>query len=152
MSDSREYPTQPIIGVGVIVFRQDEVLLIRRGKPPNKGSLSLPGGGQHLGETVREAAAREVMEETGLTVEVTHLVDVVDVIRGDTAGRVKYHYTLVDFAAEWRSGDPVAGDDAAEAFWTPIAEIGTLGLWSETERVIGKAAGLRGTPVDGRFE
>ncbi|WP_425407217.1 NUDIX hydrolase [Hwanghaeella sp.] len=148
MSSNREYPDGPVIGVGVIVFRDEDVLLIRRGKPPNKGSLSLPGGGQDLGETVREAAAREVMEETGLEVEVTHLVDVVDVIRGDTAGRTKYHYTLVDFAAEWRSGDPVAGSDAEEAIWVPIAEVGSLNLWSETERVIRKAAALRVLPLD----
>ena len=148
MSDNREYPDGPVIGVGVIVFRDEDVLLIRRGKPPNKGSLSLPGGGQDLGETVREAAAREVMEETGLEVEVTHLVDVVDVIRGDTAGRTKYHYTLVDFAAGWRSGDPIAGYDAEEAIWVPIAEVGSLNLWSETERVIRKAAALRVLPLD----
>ena len=148
MTEAREYPARPIVGVGVIVFRQDEVLLIRRGKPPDKGSLSLPGGGQDLGETLRQAAAREVMEETGLTVEITHLVDTVDIIRGDTAGRTKYHYTLIDFAAEWQSGEPVAGDDAAEAFWVPIAEIGDLALWSETERVIKKAAALRALPLD----
>ena len=149
MSESREYPARPLVGVGVIVFRQEEVLLIRRGKPPNKGGLSLPGGGQNLGETVRQAAAREVMEETGLEVEVTHLVDVVDTIQGDTAGRIRFHYTLVDFAAEWRAGEPVAGDDAAEAFWVPIADIGGLSLWTETERVIKKAAALRTLPLDG---
>ena len=148
MPDVREYPDRPLVGIGVIVFRDDEVLLIRRGKPPNKGALSLPGGGQHLGETVRQAAAREVMEETGLTVEVTHLVDVVDAIRGDTTGRIKFHYTLVDFAAEWRAGEAAAASDAEEAFWVPLEDIGALGLWSETERVIRKALALRGTPVE----
>lgn len=152
MSDPREYPDRPFIGVGVIVFRDDDVLLIRRSKPPNKGGISLPGGGQDLGETVREAARREVREETGLEVEVTHLVDVVDVIHGDVAGRTKFHYTLVDFVAEWVSGVPVAGDDAAEAFWVPLAEIGALKLWSETERVIRKAAALRALPLDKRSD
>jgi len=152
MSDIREYPDRPIIGIGVIVFRGEDVLLIRRSKPPNKGGISLPGGGQDLGETVRQAAAREVMEETGLEVEVTHLVDVVDAIRGDTAGRIKFHYTLVDFAAEWRSGEAMAGSDAEEAFWVPIDEIGGLGLWTETERVIRKAAALRTLPVDGHTD
>lgn len=152
MSDVREYPDRPIIGVGVIVFRGDDVLLIRRSKPPNKGGISLPGGGQQLGETVREAAAREVMEETGLEVAITHLVDVVDVIHGDVVGRTKFHYTLVDFAAEWQAGEPVAGDDAAEAFWVPMSEIGGLRLWTETERVIRKAAALRGQPLDRRSD
>ena len=148
MSDPREFPDRPIIGMGVVVFKGDDVLLIRRGKPPNKGSLSLPGGGQDLGETARQAAAREVLEETGLEVDVTHLVDVVDVIRGDTAGRTQFHYTLIDFAAEWRAGEPVPGDDAADAFWVPTAEVTTLGLWSETERIIKKAAALRALPLD----
>lgn len=147
-TESREYPDRPFIGVGVIVFRGDDVLLIRRSKPPNKGGISLPGGGQHLGETVRQAAAREVMEETGLEVEITHLVDVVDVIHGDVAGRTKFHYTLVDFGAEWRAGTPVAGDDAADAFWVPLSDVPGLGLWSETERVIKKAAALRALPLD----
>lgn len=147
MSDDRDYPAKPLIGVGVVVFRDDDVLLIRRGKPPNKGALSLPGGAQDLGETVRQAAAREVMEETGLEVEVTHLVDVVDAIRGDTAGRIRFHYTLIDFAAEYRSGEIQAASDAEDAFFVPIAEIGALGLWSETERIIRKAAALRGQPL-----
>ncbi len=148
MSDVREYPARPLVGVGVVVFKAEDVLLIRRGKPPNKGALSLPGGGQNLGETVRQTARREVMEETGLEVDVTHLVDVVDAIRGDTAGRVKFHYTLIDFAAEWRSGEVTAGSDAEDAFWVPIVEIGSLGLWTETERVIKKAAALRALPLD----
>ncbi len=143
MTDSREYPAQPMVGVGVVVFKGEAVLLIERGKPPNKGALSLPGGAQNLGETVRQTAAREVLEETGVEIEVTDLVDVVDAVRADTAGRVRYHYTLIDFAAEWRAGEATAGSDAAKVLWVALKDIGTLGLWSETERIIRKAAELR---------
>ncbi len=143
MTDSREYPAQPMVGVGVVVFKGEAVWLVEGGKPPNKGALSLPGGAQNLGETVRQTAAREVLEETGVEIEVTDLVDVVDAVRADTAGRVRYHYTLIDFAAEWRAGEATAGSDAAKVLWVALKDIGTLGLWSETERIIRKAAELR---------
>lgn len=145
---SRENPDRPFVGVGTVVFKGADVLLIKRGKPPNLGAISLPGGAQEIGETVREAAAREVKEETGIDVAVTHLVDVVDSIRRDAHARVRFHYTLVDFAAEWKAGDPRAGTDAADAFWHPISELSALEMWSETRRVIEKAVSLRGTPVN----
>ena len=104
---SREYPDRPMVGVGVVVWRGPELLLIQRGKPPRKGAWSLPGGMQELGETVRETAVREVREETGLEIDLTHLIDVVDTITRDEDGRVRMQYTLVDFAAEWRAGEPV---------------------------------------------
>lgn len=141
---NRDYPDRPIVGVGVVVFRGDEVLLIKRGKPPRAGEISIPGGAQDLGETVRETARREVMEETGLDVFVTGLIDVVDIVRPDRSGKVQYHYTLVDFAAEWQGGEPRASSDAAEAFFHPINEVAGLPLWSETKRIIEKAAALRG--------
>ena len=141
---SRENPARPIVGVGTVVFKGGDVLLIRRGKPPNVGHISLPGGAQDLGETVRQTAIREVKEETGVDAEITHLVDVVDAIHGDSRGKIRYHYTLVDFAAEWRAGEPSAGSDAADAFWHPVAALGDLDLWDETRRIIGMAAALRG--------
>lgn len=133
---SREYPDRPVVGVGVVVLDAGKVLLIRRGKPPRQGQWSLPGGGQKLGETVFEAAAREVREETGLDVEVLGLVDVVDSIRNDDAGRVHYHYTLVDVFAIIRGGTLRPGGDAADAAWIAPADVPGLGLWSETERII----------------
>lgn len=139
----REYPERPICGVGVVCFRDDRVLLIRRAGPSIYSEWSIPGGGQELGETTREAALRELMEETGIEARLIGLVDVVDSVRHDDAGRVRYHYTLVDFAAEWVVGEPVAGDDAADAKWVALSEIDRQGLWSETVRVIRKAEGLR---------
>lgn len=139
----RSYPERPWVGVGVVVLHQDRVLLVRRGKPPRLGQWSLPGGVQELGETVHEAGRREVREETGLEIEIFGLIDVFDSVQRDEAGRVRFHYTLIDLAAHWRSGVPLAGDDAADAAWMPLAEIGALGLWSETERAIRTAAHMR---------
>lgn len=134
--DLRRYPRRPLVGVGVVVWRQQQFLLVRRGKAPNQGQWSLPGGGQHLGETVIEAARREILEETGLQVEVTGLVDVVDAIRRDERGEVEFHYTLVDLVAESASGEAVAADDAEAVAWFNLDELSDLGLWSETERII----------------
>lgn len=133
---SREYPDRPIVGVGVVVCRDGRVLLIRRGRPPRLGQWSLPGGGQMLGETVEQAARREVLEETGLALRRIELLTVVDLVEPDDAGAVRYHYTLVDFVAEAGPGEPRAGDDAAAVAWHEPASLGALGLWSETERIV----------------
>ncbi len=168
---SREYPQRPVAGVGVVVLREDQVLMIRRGREPRKGQWSIPGGKQELGETWHDTAIREVLEETGIEIDVIGIVDVVDAIVRDgdpprpgtaddgTEGiglamanddaatpndpqRIRYHYTLIDCAAVWTGGDPVAGGDAAHAEWWPLDRIGELSLWSETVRIITEAAAL----------
>ena len=140
---SREYPERPMVGVGVVVWRGPQFLLIRRGKPPRAGSWSLPGGMQELGETVRETAAREIREETGLEIEVSDLIDVFDTITRDEAGRVRLQYTLVDFTAEWRGGDAVAGSDAAGVKWADPDDLDQYDLWTETARAIRLSAASR---------
>jgi len=139
----RRYPDRPFIGVGAVVFKEESVLLIQRGRPPRQGSWSLPGGLQEVGETVFAAAAREVLEETGLTIRVIELVEVVDSITRDPEGRTQYHYTLVDVRAEWRAGEAVAADDAEGVSWAPLDALNSYDLWSETERVIQLAAAQR---------
>ena len=139
---NRAYPARPIVGVGVVVWHGDQVLLVRRGKPPRWGQWSLPGGAQQLGETVAEAARREVKEEVGLEVTLGDIVATVDLIERDPQGRIRYHYTLIDFVAEAPSAALRPGSDAADARWFRVAEIEVLGLWSETVRVI-KLAGKR---------
>ncbi len=134
-----DYPNRPLIGVGVVVFKEDRVLLIRRGKPPREGQWSLPGGRQRLGERIEEAAAREVREEAGLEITVGGLVDVLDSITRDAGGAVQYHYTLVDLMAEWRSGEARAGHDATDTTWADPQDLSGYGLWAETERVIALA-------------
>jgi ADP-ribose pyrophosphatase YjhB (NUDIX family) len=140
---SRAYPARPIIGVGVVVWHGDRVLLVQRGRPPRQGQWSLPGGAQQLGESLAEAARREVLEETGITVDLGDVIATVDSIERDPEGRVRYHYTLIDFAAEAHSAELVPGDDAADARWFELHEIEGLGLWSETLRIIELARARR---------
>ncbi len=136
MSDDRQYPERPYVGVGAVILKGDQVLLVRRGKAPRLGAWSIPGGMQHLGETVAEAAHREIHEETGLEVEILGIVDVVDSIQRDGDGRILYHYTLIDVAAAWRAGEARAGGDAAEAVWADPGDLAPYELWEETLRLI----------------
>jgi ADP-ribose pyrophosphatase YjhB (NUDIX family) len=140
---AREYPQTPVVGVGVVVWRADQVLLIKRGRPPRQHEWSLPGGRQELGETVADAAQREVYEETGIVVEIRDVVAVVDLIDRDADGQVRFHYTLIDLLAEWRAGEPVAADDAAAIAWATLDQLDQYQLWHETERVIRLAAERR---------
>ena len=129
----------PVPAVGVVCLRGDEVLLVRRGRPPRQGEWSLPGGRIESGERAVDAALRELREETGVEAEITGLIDVVDGVFPE-AGR---HYVLIDYAARWLSGEPVAGDDAAEARFVALDEIEALVDWPETRRVIRMAAAAR---------
>ena len=140
---SREYPSQPICGVGVVCLKGDQVLLVKRAKPPITWQWSIPGGGQELGETTREAALRELKEETGVEAELIGLIDVIDTVREDDDGRIRFHYTLIDFAAVWTAGEPVADDDVSDAEWALLSELEERGLWSETIRVIREAVRMR---------
>ena len=140
----REFPPRPIIGIGAVIVGEKGVVLIKRGKAPRLGSWSLPGGAQKLGETVHEAALREIREETGLEAEIRGLVDVVDSISAaEDDGRIRYHYTLVDvWATALIDVEPQAGGDAADARWVALTDLDALNLWSETRRVIEMAHAL----------
>ena len=140
---NRQYPDRPFCGVGIVVWRGDQVLLVRRGRAPRKGEWSIPGGLQELGETVGETALREVQEETGLTVRLTNQLGAVDLVRRDDTGRVEYHYTLIEFAAEWVSGEPVASDDVDRALWVSPDKLDAYTLWTETRRIIALSQSLR---------
>lgn len=129
----------PVPCVGIVCLRDDSVLLIRRGTPPRQGEWSLPGGRIEPGERAVDAALRELREETAVEAEITGLIDVVDGVFPE-AGR---HYVLIDYAARWISGEPVAGDDAAEARFVALDEVDALIDWSETRRIIGAAAAAR---------
>jgi ADP-ribose pyrophosphatase YjhB (NUDIX family) len=128
----------------MVVLRGDTVLLVRRGKPPNVGSWTLPGGAQEVGETAEAAARRELLEETGVEVGDLQFAAVVDSIRRDGDGRVQYHYTIIDFCARWASGEPVAATDVTEAVWAPLDDLAPFGLWSEAHRVIAVSRRLLG--------
>jgi 8-oxo-dGTP diphosphatase len=139
MNKKRENPERPIVGVGVVVLRRDEVLLVQRGKNPNKGQWSIPGGKQLLGETVMEAVHRELLEETGVIIEQPALLDVVDVIVPDGIGKILFHYTLVGYQAKWLAGECSSGDDADAVKWFTFEELNSLGLLEITRKVILKA-------------
>ncbi len=127
----------PVPCVGVVCLRGDEVLLIRRGTPPRLGQWSLPGGRLEWGETLEAAALRELKEETGVDAELTGLLDVVDgVFPARPGGEITRHYVLIDYAARWTGGEPVAGDDAAEARFVSREEALALVDWDETRRMI----------------
>jgi 8-oxo-dGTP diphosphatase len=142
--DIREYPPRPIVGIGVLVLKSDAVLLIQRGKQPNLGTWSLPGGAQELGETCEHAARRELAEETGLRVGSLVLAACIDIIRKDTAGRIHYHYTIIDYAAQWQDGEPVAGGDAMAARFVAFDRLDDYALAAAAQAVISTARGLLG--------
>jgi ADP-ribose pyrophosphatase YjhB (NUDIX family) len=135
----RRYPEAPLVGLGAILFRQDEVLLVKRGKDPGSGIWTLPGGLLEVGETVREGTAREVMEECGLDVEVLDLVETVERILIDQAGQVEYHYVILDFLARWKAGEVVPASDVIDARWVQESALGNYRVSLETQRVISKA-------------
>ncbi len=134
------------MGVGVVVLRGGktgaEVLLVLRGRPPRQGEWSIPGGKQEWGETLHEAAHREVREETGLVVTRLRLIDAVDCLIDDDSGELGRHLTLVDYRADWVSGEARAGDDAAAVRWVPVSDLDRYELWSETRRIILAGVGL----------
>jgi ADP-ribose pyrophosphatase len=119
---SCSYPEAPRPAVGAVVFKDHAVLLVQRGNSPSRGMWAIPGGSVHLGETLQAAAEREIFEETGVVIRAGDTVLVFESIEKDHRGAVKYHYVIVDFAADYVSGEPRAGDDAADARW--IAEDG----------------------------
>ncbi len=140
--DDRQYPARPWVGVGAVVFHDHRVLLARRGKPPRLGAWSLPGGAQHLGETAIATARRELLEETGVTAGVLVLADVIDAVSHDAEGRVRYHYTIIDYCGLWEAGEARAGDDVADIAWAAPDELPAFNLTREALAVIAKARAL----------
>lgn len=111
------YPVEPRVGVGAITFKDGKVLLVKRGIEPSRGLWAIPGGTLKLGETLQECAAREILEETGITINVGDCVYVFDFIERDDQRKIKFHYVIVDFAADYLSGEAKGADDAEEARW-----------------------------------
>jgi 8-oxo-dGTP diphosphatase len=119
----REYPDAPIVSVGLIVRRGDRVLIAQRGKAPSKGRWSIPGGAVDVGEPLRKAGEREVMEECGIAVKAGELAEVFEVIMPDEDGRTRYHYVVIDFLADYVAGDLRPGSDTADACWVTRSEL-----------------------------
>jgi 8-oxo-dGTP diphosphatase len=134
----REYPDAPQVAVGAIVVRDGRVLLVRRGHPPSEGLWAIPGGSVELGETLQEAAEREIMEETGLTIRAGEPVHTFDVILRDAAGRVQFHYVIVDLLADYVRGEVHSGDDARDARWVTSGELEKLAVNQTTLELLKK--------------
>ncbi len=141
----REFPEQPLVGVGAIIIESDRVLLVKRAHPPIQGQWSIPGGVLEVGELVREAAVREAREETGLIVEPADLLGVYDRVLRNPEQRVQYHYVLIDFLCRKIGGELAAASDAAEVRWFTREELPTLNLAHDTQDVIRKGFATLGT-------
>ena len=135
----RSFPDRPIVGVGAVIFNRGRVLLVKRGNEPLKGEWSLPGGTVEVGETLEQAIAREVNEETGLTVDVGPIVEVLDRISRDNDGRVEHHFVLVDFTCRSRGGVLRGASDADDAAWVALSDLARYDVAPVTISVIQKA-------------
>ena len=120
---ARRYPERPIVAVLAVVLRGDRVLIVQRKQQPNAGRWGFPGGVLELGETVFDGAMRELLEETGVTAEAAGWLNIHDAVSRDDEGRVQFHYVLIAVRGVWRSGEGVAGDDAAACAWASRADI-----------------------------
>jgi 8-oxo-dGTP diphosphatase len=141
------YPDCPRLAVGAVVFKDQQVLLVRRGHPPGQGQWAIPGGSVHLGETLQQAAEREVLEETAVTIRAGQPIYTFDLVDRDADGRVRFHYVIVDLAADYISGNPSAGDDALEARWVPVGELDRLGVNPATRALVQREYPLRASQV-----
>jgi len=125
---SREYPAAPVIAVGAIILHQERIVLIRRDKEPSKGRWTFPGGAVELGEPLQDAVRREALEETGLHVELGEVASVLDRVVRDEAGRVRYHYIIVDYYARPVGGVLQPGSDVSDARWVGLEDLDGLDI------------------------
>jgi len=124
----REYPQRPITAAHAVVFRRDRVLLVKRAHQPSQGRWSVPGGMIELGETIRDAAQRELREECGIEIEVDKVVNVVDNIIPDERGHIRFHYVVIYLLARYVSGEAHPYSDALEVRWATREELDTLDM------------------------
>jgi 8-oxo-dGTP diphosphatase len=135
-------PARPQAGVSICVVRDGCALLVQRSREPLRGLWSLPGGRIEWGETLHEAALRELAEETAVEADIRMLLDSVDVIQRDQAGAVQYHYVLTTFGAVWRAGEARAGSDAAAVCWAASSDLDDLPMTPGTSQLIRRAITL----------
>ncbi len=138
--DDRLYPARPLLGVSTAVWHEGRVLIAQRGKPPLRGIWSLPGGLVEIGETLADAAAREIMEETAIAAEILGLMDTVEVVHRDADDRVRTHFTILVHVGRYLSGTPVAGDDAIGARWIEPGDLDSLPFTDRTPDMIRRSA------------
>jgi len=135
-NESRRYPARPVLGVGALILEGGRVLLVERGRAPLAGLWSLPGGGVETGESLEHALTREVVEETGLTVQTGDIATVFERIMPDATGACEYHYVLIDFYCTVQSGELRPGDDSNAVRWFEITSLPSLPMTAGTREVI----------------
>ena len=118
----REYPSQPVVGIGAVIVQDEKILLIKRGSEPGRGKWSIPGGVVELGETLEKAVVREVKEETNLDVEVVRLIDAVDNILGDSHGKLRFHFVILDYLTKLKGGTLQPSSDVLDTKWVRMDE------------------------------
>lgn len=143
MASPNEFPERPVPAVSALVFRDGSVLLVKRRDEPNQGRWSPPGGSVELGETVEEAAARETLEETGVTVRPIRVVDVREFLDRDGDGRIRWHYVLMSVLCEYVSGDPFPATDADNAKFIPLKELGEYEVTATAQETLERASRMR---------
>ena len=147
MADGRRHPDRPVVAVGAVILNDNRVLLVKRGQEPLKGAWSLPGGVVELGETLDAALAREVLEETGLSVEVGDVIEVLDRVQLAADGRVEYHYIIIDYLCRPWTDRLAHGSDADDVRWVRIADLTEHGVTAKAIAVVQKGLELsRKTP------
>lgn len=130
------YPDHPRAAVGALVFKDNEVLLVRRGRPPARGQWAVPGGNIKLGETLQEAAEREILEETGIVIRAGDPIYTFDAVVRDDDGNIQFHYVIVDLTADYVSGSPRPGDDADAVRWLDARVLRTLPVSPPTLKLL----------------
>ena len=130
------YPNQPVVAVGAIVFKNNRVLLVRRDQPPSQDLWAIPGGRVEIGETLQEAAEREILEETGIIIQAREPVYTFDYIERDGSTQPRFHYVIIDLMADYVGGETRAGDDAADVRWVAAEELAGLNVSSKTLRLL----------------
>jgi ADP-ribose pyrophosphatase YjhB (NUDIX family) len=138
-ADPRAYPTRPFLAASAVIYRDGRILLVRRARAPGRDLFSLPGGVVEAGETLFEAVTREVLEETGLTVEPVALAGHREVIMRDADGRVERHFVILPFACHWRAGEAAPSDEVAEAIWVAPDDIGNFKTTSGLAEIVAAA-------------
>ena len=141
-NSSKIYPDRPQVAVGAIVFKNDRVLLVRRGQSPSQGLWAIPGGSVELGESLQEAAEREIFEESSLTIRANEPVFTFDFVEQDDIGRIRYHYVIVDLMADYIAGEPRPGDDVTEARWVSSQEMKKLEVSPKTLELLRERFGF----------
>jgi len=132
----RRYPDTPIVGVSALVIQKEKVLLIKRGKEPDKGRWSIPGGVIETGETIENALNREVFEECGVKIRVKKLLDIVEKIFFDSQGRAEFHYLILSYSADYLEGDIRPASDVLDVKWMGKEDIEKLDIIDSVLKVL----------------